>query len=234
MTNRRANRGSSRRSMPASQGRSSAGAASMGGLASGRMVPARTSTVRVPAPVAQARSIAARTVTPQPSRARTSSGSRSAAITATTCESSRAANAPSAPVSSGWLPRAPAEEAPAGQPGATRRPQRMTMPGPCHSSSRRPMSREAARELSVGSAGSRRSPMTSTRRPSATREGAAVGVGLGGLRSHRSRVQVTSHSGSIVSPSAGATPPPIGRIAPPDGGGGAGKLDFRARNQVRA
>ena len=49
-----------------------------------------------------------------------------------------------------------------GRPGATSRPHRITMPGPCHSSSRRAMSRQAARELSVGSGGSRRSPMTST------------------------------------------------------------------------
>ena len=47
--------------MPASQGRSSEGAASIGGLASGRMVPARTSTVRVPGPVSHARSTASRT-----------------------------------------------------------------------------------------------------------------------------------------------------------------------------
>ena len=106
MTKRRASRGSSRRSMPASQGRSSVGAASTGGLASGRMEPARTSTVRVPAPVSQARSTASRTVTPQRSRARTSSGSLSAAVMTTmTCESARAANAPRASASSGWLPQ---------------------------------------------------------------------------------------------------------------------------------
>ena len=60
--------------MPASQGRSSVGAASIGGLVSGRRVPVRTSTVRVPEPVSQARSTPSRTVTPRRSNACDQSG----------------------------------------------------------------------------------------------------------------------------------------------------------------
>ena len=153
--------------MPTSQGRSSVGVASMGGLPSGRSVPARTSTVRVPAPVSHARSTPSRTATPRRSSACTSAGSRSeGAITTTTWESAREAKAPSASNRSGCWSMTPVGSS--GHPGATRRPQTMTMPGPCHSSSRRAMSRQAARELSVGSGGRSRSPMTSTRRPSAT------------------------------------------------------------------
>ena len=74
MTKRRACSGSSSRSMPASHGRSSEGAASIGGLASGRIDPGRTSTVRVPAPVSHARSTASVTVSAQRSRAATKFG----------------------------------------------------------------------------------------------------------------------------------------------------------------
>ena len=167
MTKRRASRGSSRRSIPVSQGRSSLGAASTGGFPSGRIVPERTRTVRVPAPVSHARSTPARTVTPLRSSAWTSAGSLSeAAMTTMTWESSRAAKAASASVRSGCLPTTP--DGSSVHAGATSRPQRITMPGPCHSSRRRAMSRQAARELSVGWGGSSRSPTTSTRRPSAT------------------------------------------------------------------
>ena len=168
--------------MPASQGRSSEGVASIGGLASGRMDPARTSTVRVPAPVSQARSTASRTSSPLRSRSRTSPGSRSvAAITTTTCESALPANERNESIRSGCAPSTSAGPTPLRQPGATRRPHKMTMPGPCHSSSRRPMSRQAARELSVGSGGRSRSPITSTRRPRATRMVRSVPVAGSGI-----------------------------------------------------
>ena len=81
------------------------------------------------------------------------------------------------------------------QPGATSRPQRITMPGPCHSSSRRAMSRQAARELSVGSGGSRRSPTTSTRRPRPTGTVRSVPGRRGRGAPHHPRVGVGSHSG---------------------------------------
>ena len=112
----------------------------------------------------------------------------------------------SASVSSGWRRSAAAGPTPLGQPGATRRPQRITMPGPCHSSSRRPMSRQAARELSVGSGGSSRSPMTSTRRPRATRMVRSAPGRWVGDPGHR--VDVATHAGSIVSPPERPAPPP--------------------------
>ena len=68
--------------------------ASIGGLASGRSEPARTSTVRVPAPVSQREVDAVAHRDAECSRACTRSGSRSAAASTTsTCESARAANA---------------------------------------------------------------------------------------------------------------------------------------------
>ena len=154
--------------MPASQGRSSVGAASIGGLPSGRSVPARTSTVRVPAPVSHARSTASRTVTPRRSSACTSAGSRSeGAITTTHLGVGAGRRRRRARrCSSGCLSTTP--DGSSWQPGATSRPHRITMPGPCHSSSRLGDVPAGGPRAVGGLGGSSRSPMTSTRRPRAT------------------------------------------------------------------
>ena len=154
--------------MPTSQGRSSVGVASMGGLPSGRSVPARTSTVRVPRPSRTrgrppSRTVDAATLQRLHQR-RIPLGGRHHDDHLGVGAGRR--RRPARPVRSGCLSMTPVGSS--GHPGATSRPQTMTMPGPCHSSSRRAMSRQAARELSVGSGGRRRSPMTSTLRPSAT------------------------------------------------------------------
>ena len=222
--------------MPASQGRSSEGVASSGGLLSGRRVPARTSTVRVPAPVSQRRSTPSRTVAPCRSSACTSAGSRSEGCRTTiTCESARAANFSSASVRAPCFSTTTAGSS--AEPGATNLPHTTTMPGPCHSSKRWAMSRQAARELSVGSGGSRRSPMTSTRRPSAT--GTVRSAVAGGRRRRRRsagrsypRFSFGFHSPSIVSPSTPPAPPQLGGF-PSAERRRRRRLPLRARNQAR-
>ena len=120
-----------------------------------------------------------------------------------------------ASVSSAWRRSAPAGGASCGQPGATRRPQSTTVPGPCQSSSRRAMSRQAARELSVGSAGRSRSPMTSTLRPRGTRITWASAVGGSRGLPH---VDVAPHATTIVTPPGGRLPPQIGEFRSPGRG----------------
>ncbi len=179
VTKRRARRGSSRRSIPANQGRSSADVMSGPLTTSLCGNPARTSTVRVPAPVSQRRSTPSHTRTPRDAKASTSSRSSvPGAMRTMTWESARAAKAANASPRAGCRPNAP-EPVSSPPPGAAMRPHTTTVPGPCQSPSRRAMSRHAADELAVGSAGSSRSPITSTLRPSGTstqRPPSVVGV----------------------------------------------------------
>ena len=138
MTKRRARRGSSSRSMPTSHGRSSSGAASIGGSVSGRGVPARTSTRADPG-AGHAVQVDRGMHASRRARSSASTSSRSCSAgsgtTTTTWESGRAAKAAKAAVSSRWA-RAPR---PASVRRGTRRPpgwpQTTTMPGPCHSAS---------------------------------------------------------------------------------------------------
>ena len=204
--------------MPASQGRSSVGAASRGGLPSGRSVPARTSTVRVPAPVSQREvdRVAHRHAAPL-ERLRPARGRARRAPARRSPGSRRGRRRRERVGEIGMVgPRRPAGSS--GTPGATSRPHRITMPGPCHSSSRRAMSRQAARELSVGSGGSRRSPTTSTRRPRATGS-----VAVGGWPSAAGVAVPTpvSASAPIRRPSChlrgSPTPPQFGRNCPSGG-----------------
>ena len=74
------------------------------------------------------------------------------------------------------------------------------------------------RELSVGSGGSRRSPMTSTLRPRATGSVRSTSASAAGPRLHP-RVGFCSHSSSIVSPSGASDPSQLGGFALPEGCG---------------
>ena len=217
--------------MPASQGRSSAGAASIGGLPSGRSVPARTSTVRVPAPVSQARSTPSRTVTPRRSSACTSAGSRSeGAITTITWESARAAKAPSASVSSGCLlhdarrivltarrHQPPAQDHDAGPLPLLEPPGDVAAGGP----------------RAVGGLGGEQEVADDLDPPAEGHREGAVRAGRGGRLASHPRVGVGSHSSSIVSPSGAPAPPQLGGIAPPGAAADAVRLVLRARDQAR-
>ena len=214
-------RGSSSRSMPASHGRSSDGAASIGGLASGRHASRRAR-----APCACRRRSRTRgrprRVTLDAaalSRAATSSGSRSGRghhddHLRVGPPRERAQRVGELGVGAAARRRARAEP---WQPGATRRPQTTTMPGPCHSSSRRAMSRQAARELSVGLGREQQvadhlDPPAQRRRgwcgrPPAPCRGSPVAA-------RRRRCSCRAHRVTF----GGPTPPHWGGSAPPEGG----------------
>ncbi len=218
MTKRRAWRGSSSRSIPASHGRSSAGPTSIGGLASGRIEPARTSTVRVRRRCRSARSTASATVSAAARR-----GPRPARRSRPGRPARRPPASPAAPanvregrgqLADGRRRRRPRPE-PSGQPGATRRPQTMTMPGPCQSSSGWAMSRQAAaRGCRSESGGSSRSPITSTAAAQRRRRRIAVrrAFRVGARRVGPAVSDVAAHAGSIVSPSGARPLLPMGRI----------------------
>ena len=231
VTKRRARRGSSRRSIPASHGRSSDGCRVDGRVGVGPERPGPHQH-RARARAGLAREIHG-VVHAHAARLEhaTRSGSRSAAGTiATTWESGRAANAPSASVSSAWVCNVsdvcngPRRDQTAAEDDDARSLPFLQPTGDVAA---------GGRELSVGVGGSRRSPITSTLRPRATAMVVVVPDVNAGVRRHHPPVDVASHSSSIVPPPGVLSSPHIGGSAPPKGGDGPVRLDFRARHPTR-
>ena len=148
------------------------------------------------------------------SSARTSSRSvRAGAITTITCESGAGGEGAERGGELGVGCRAPRRAEPSGHPGATRRPQMMTMPGAL------PFLEAAGDVAARGRGavgwlgGSRRSPMTSTRRPRATsmRVPRAVRLWLGAGPAPRCRRRCPCGVHRVTS--GASTPPPRGEVA---------------------